>query len=488
MATESPRPLLCVTLSTLREARGFKVETLASKAGVSKKTVWQWEHKTPLPMDRLREVAALMGYEPEAVDFILHGLTLALGPPEAPASPVDPSPALLRRIRQAAARIGLLAMELSERHLIKLVRAYRSRQARARAKRLWARVHRRTTEELRALVEGIREAQTWAFAELLCEKSEEAASHKADLALDLAALACRAAELAPGGEVWRSRLQGYTLAFLANAQRVANRLKLAEETFARALPLWEAGAVADPGLLAEWRVLDREASLCRGQRRFAQALERLETALLLAPREEQGRILLNKAFTLQQEGEADRAIEALRQAAPLIDGKREPHRLYSLRINLAVSLANLGRYEEAEALLPEIRELALALRKELDMVRVTWLTAKVDAGLGWAAAAEPAFEQVRCAFRARGMDYDYALATLDLAVLLLGQGRAAEVRALAEEMVRIFASQTIDRETLEALTLFSQAASEEAATAVLARRLIANLARARTVPDLRFEP
>ena len=488
MASESPKPLLCVVLSTLREARGWTVTKLAAEVGVSAKTVWQWEHRQPLPMDRLRDLAARMGYQPEAVDFVLHGLALALGGPEPPGSPVDPAGGLRRRIRQVAARDGLMTMELTEQHLVKLVRALRARQARRRAKRLWARLKGFSTEERHLLVEKAREFQSWALAELLCEKSEAAASHRAERALELGELACRVAAVAPGGEVWRRRLQGYTLAFLANAVRVAQDLPRAQEIFARALDLWQAGAAADPGLLAAWRVPDLEASLRRGQRSFVQALERLETALALAPLEEKGRILLKKAFTLQQQGEAERAVETLQRAAPLIDGKRDPHRLFALRFNLATSLCDLERYPEAQALLPEVREQALVLRNDLDLLRTVWLGARVDAGLGRAAAAEAAFAQVRRAFKGHGLDYDYALVTLELASLLLGLGRTAEVQALADEMVRIFAEQKVHREALAALTLFSEAARREEATVDLARRLIRYLTRARNDPDIRFEP
>jgi transcriptional regulator with XRE-family HTH domain len=487
MPPASPPPLLCVALFTLREARGWTAKDLAEAAGVTPKTIWTWENVKPPPREQLEEVLALMDYEPEAIDALLLGLRLALGPPEEPLSPVDPSGDLLRRIRRLAARLALTNMELIERHLVKLVRSFRTRRARRKATRLWARLKGHTAKERRLLVEKAREFQTWSLAELLCDKSAEAASHRADLALELAALACRAAELAPGGEVWRSRLRGYALAFLANALRVSNKLQEADASFARALALWEAGAAADPGLLAEWRLPDLEASLHRDQRRFAQALARLESALALAPREEKGRILLKKAATFEQMGEAERAVETLQEAAPLIDGKREPHRLFALRFNWASALCDLERFGDAEALLPEVRQRALALRNHLDMLRTVWLAARVDAGLGRTAEAEASFEQVRRAFRTREMDYDYALVSLELAVLLLGQGRGAEVRALAEEMARIFARQKIHREALAALSLFCEAAREELATADLARRLIAYLHRARNDPALRFE-
>jgi hypothetical protein len=97
------------------------------------------------------------------------------------------------------------------------------------------------------VVESCRELQLWSLAERLCQESEKAAS--ADQALELARLAVRVAELAPGEEAWRSRLKGYALISLANAQRLGGDPSGAEETFAQARKLWEAGAAGDPGLL-----------------------------------------------------------------------------------------------------------------------------------------------------------------------------------------------------------------------------------------------
>jgi len=281
---------------------------------------------------------------------------------------------------------------------------------------------------------------------------------------------------------------GYASGFLANAQRVGNDLPGAEETFARAWKLWRAGAGADPrGLLAEWRLLDREASLHRDRRQFAEALARLDRALAAAPREAAGRILMNKAVALEHMGEAEWAIEALREAAPLVDGRREPRILFGLRFNLIVNLCHLGRYEEAETLLPEVQELAVALRKELDLVRVTWLRGKIAAGLGRGEEARQCFEQVRREFTAREMAYDCALVTLELAALYLEQGRTHEVRALAEEMLWIFRAQGVHREAVAAIQVFRDAAREEAATVELARRVVLFLCRAQHDPELRFE-
>ncbi|HVT18125.1 MAG TPA: hypothetical protein VHQ90_18365, partial [Thermoanaerobaculia bacterium] len=274
-------------------------------------------------------------------------------------------------------------------------------------------------------------------------------------------------------------------AFLANARRVGNDLDGAEEALASAWRLWQAGAAA-PGPLAAWRLLDLEASLRRDQRRFRAALRLLDRVRAEAPPEAAGRILMKRASTLEQMGEAERAIAVLREAAPLIDQAGEPRLPWVLRFNLTTILCQLERYGEAEALLPEVRERALALGKELDQVRVTWLEGRVAAGRGQTAAALVALEEARREFIARELAYDAALVSLDLAALHLEQRHAAEVRVLARELVWIFKARAFHREALAALRLFCQAAENETATVGLVRRLVDYLAKARHDPRLRF--
>ena len=78
--------------------------------------------------------------------------------------------------------------------------------------------------------------------------------------------------------------------------------------------------------------------------------------------------------------------------------------------------------------------------------------------------------------------------TLDLANLYLQQGRSAEVRELAEEMLDVFLSHDIHRQALAALSVFQKAAEMDHATPRLVHEITAYLHRARRNPCLRFEP
>ena len=218
--------------------------------------------------------------------------------------------------------------------------------------------------------------------------------------------------------------------------------------------------------LAAWRVPDREASLCR-QEDPARALALYDEALVLAPPEAKGKILLNKAFTLQQSGEPELALKTLSEAEPFVSGLNEPRLLFCLRGNFAAALYDLGQFMEARSRMSEITALAAETGNELDPVRALWLRGGIDSGLGRAQEAEAAFKQVWQAFRQRGMADELGMVTLDLASLLSEQGRWPEVRSLATETIWIFKAQGIHSETAKVLTLFFEMAATERLTVEL---------------------
>jgi transcriptional regulator with XRE-family HTH domain len=487
-----PRPLpspLSVALAFLRTARGWTQTELGAAARVRRKMVSDLETggRGTLTREKLDGLVLAMGYAPADVDLVLM-LLGALSPAAEPPrlSPLDPSAADLRQAARAAADLGLTAARLTRSHLLQLVWARRERQALREGKELWAALRQLSPRRQCELVEASPDLWRWELAERLCTESERAAADKARLALHLARLALRVAELAPAEAAWRSLLLGYSWAFVANAQRVANNHAAAEASFAQAWNLWRAGAAAT-GPFREWRLLDLEGSLRRDQRRFEAALELLERATALAPAAARGRILLKKAFTLEQAGNVDAAMTALRAASPLVEAAGEPRDRWVLGINLLVNLCHLGRYAEATARLPALRGLTRQLGNKLDRLRVRWLGGRIAAGQGNRDEAQTTFARVLRQFASLGNGYDAALVALELAVLHLEQGRAAEVRVLASEMVWIFHARNIHREALAALALFCRAAERDAASTDLTRRIITYLERARHDPKLRFE-
>jgi tetratricopeptide (TPR) repeat protein len=391
-----------------------------------------------------------------------------------------------------AARAGLLPRDYS---------ALEAELARSRAgaAALWKRLERLSFEKQLGVVREMDRFLSWGLCELLCRMSREAAPQDATRAVERAELALLVAErLRPGQpaeEEWLLGLRALAWAHLGNARRVLGELRGAAEAFARSAELWEKAEKETGDPLGYGPViLDLEGSLRRGQRRFAEALDLLDR-VVVAYRDGDpetrdlhlaGRALIKKAYTLDQMGEPGRALEVLREAAPLVDPARDPRLPLCLRHNILDTLSKIGRFQEARELLPEVAALSREIGNALDLARLRWAEARIAAGLGEAAGAEEAFEEVRRELLAQGIGYDAALVSLELAALYAGQGRTEEMKELAGEMLPIFQAADVHREALAALAVFQQAAAREAATLDLVKEVAAFLERARHDPGLRF--
>ena len=372
-------------------------------------------------------------------------------------------------------------------------------RSRAEASALWRELAGRALAEQRSLIQGDRRFTSWGLCELLCQESEKVAAADAIQAVERAELAVLVADVLEDGEPaedrWVYQLRGYAWAHLANARRVLGDLPAADEAFQMADSWWQAGEVVGDALGYGPVILELAASLRTAQRRFTEALEILDRVINLYTEDDPehrdahraGRALVRKALAIAQMGAPESAIRYLRDAKALIDPQREPRLRFCLNHNLLASLASAGRFREAESFLPVVEQVCREVATELDRFRVRWVEGRIALGLGERERARTAFEEVRREFTERGMGYDTALVSLELAALDLEDGRTAEVKELAREMVTVFRAQEVQREALAALLLFRRAALKERATAELARDVAEFLNRLRHEPGLRFQ-
>jgi transcriptional regulator with XRE-family HTH domain len=486
MPVEEKKPSLeGLTLLYLRSKRRWSQKELAARLGLADpKQISRYETgENPLRREQLDICVAPLGYPPEAVDALLFiGGLIVSEAAEEPASPVALTPEDRRGVDRAALAAAWMMVDDLREELRREKRRRKAEAARQEAQELWARMKSATRQERRELVTVFPEFRNWALAERVCEASVRAAAHKPEEALDLANLALFIAGRVPGDESWRSRLEGYCWAHVGNARRVANDFAGADKAFARAWDLWKAGALSDPNLLPEWRLLDLEASLRRAERRFSEALALLDRARVAAGDSDPvtiARILLIKEHVFDQMGEIRSALVTLAEAKPFVEISGDPRLLFALHFNTADNLCHLGQYREAAERLTQVRELAIRQSNELDLVRVVWLEARVAAGQGRREQAIAGLEQVRQDFTGRELPYDAALVSLDLAVLWLEVGCTAKVREMVGAIAWIFRAQKISREAVAALILFRDAAERETATVGLAQQVITEIKRAR---------
>ena len=488
MAKRGDPKVLRFVVLFLRHWTGLSQRAFGKAARVTQGTLSVVEAGKKAPDEEaLRRMARAAGVPWPLVVILRRFLTAfvfwlgRVSPPASPHLAEDDAP--IEQAALEATRLAMLPYQIEEAAEEDESRS--PEEERREAEEIWAALEPLPhAERLQWIERSVYAAESWALAETIAHASARAAAEDVAAALALAELALTVARRVPG-EARRARTVGYCTGFLANALRVATEFARAAAAFARAWELWRAGEAAGSPPLAESRLLDLEASLRRAQHRFAEALSLIERALTTCAGgpPETARLRINRSNVLQELGDHVGALATLKEAAPAIEAAGDPDLLLRLRFNTAVNLCFLERYEQADELLPEVRALAAGQSGKLDRVRLVWLEAKVAAGRGREEEAKAGLDQVIRDFTDRELPYEAALASLDLAVFELQAGRTAEVARLAFGMRWIFEAKGIVREALAALTLFCEAARQEAATVELAKRVIAEMEKAQRSPS-----
>ena len=322
------------------------------------------------------------------------------------------------------------------------------------------------------------------LVELLIEESRRRLREDPFAAYELGECACEVALRVPHNDVGR----GLAMTCLAranahrgNSLRVIGELRRAESLLTFALEMFLAEGNGDP--LVEAELMTLWASLRRDQRRFGDARENLSHARQLYEACDEGSmvgsVLIQEAVLLFEEGQPESAISAVQQAFSWLDPERDARLYLIARHNLVDYLQEAGRHAEVRQELERLEPLYQAEGDPLLLLRRTWISGRIARGLGQWREAEEIFHQVRSEFVSRGMGLDAAAVGLDLALLFVDQGRATEVKRLAEETVPIFLAQDVQREAAAALLLFQEAARREVVTRVMLAELITYLRRVR---------
>lgn len=364
-------------------------------------------------------------------------------------------------------------------------------RSRAEAPRLLQEFLPLDPEERLARIHADRRFVSWGLCELLVRRSCQTTPDQPSEAIQLADLAVHVADrISDSGlfeDRWVYQLRSLAWASLGNAHKVRGDLSGAERCFDMADSWWAAGTEGTEDALGyEPVILDLKAPLRMAQRRFPEACMLLDNAVDLFLNGEHrdphlaGRSLISKALLLIEMGEPSSAIQALKKANGLIDPDREPRLLLCVHHNLVYHLSTVGQHQEAADLLPQLKVLAATHGSAKDRVRLDWVEGRVALGLEDHRRSRRLLTKVRQTFLDEGNVYEAALATLDLAISYLKEGKTAEVRELADEMVAVFRDHDVAREALAALLLFQEAARRETATADLAREVAASLTRTRS--------
>ena len=357
---------------------------------------------------------------------------------------------------------------------------------RAQGRELFEELMRHPPARQRMMVANSARFRSRMLCEILLEQCHEAGFREPGKAIELARLGIDVADRLEEAEGLQG-LRARAWAQYGNALRINSELDGAEQAFETASELLDPRRVS-PHETA--RVLDLEASLRRDQCRFAEATRLMDKVIAiyrkLGQRSLLGRSLKQKSMICGESGDLKGEVTLLRRALELLNPEEDPRNYLAARHNLISALTQSGHPREAFAMLFHTRPLYLKQGDRLNLLRLRWLEGVVAAGLERHEQAAVAYREVRDAFLELGLDYDAALASLDLAEVYAVQGRAADVRRLVEEMIEIFQTRSIPSEALAALAILQQAARAERAELELVREVGVYFRKARKQPDLQF--
>jgi tetratricopeptide (TPR) repeat protein len=320
------------------------------------------------------------------------------------------------------------------------------------------------------------------LSDLLLERCREAWTEEPARAVELAALAGEVAarlDEAHYGAGLVEDAQARAWGHLANACRIGSDLRRAEEALAAA---WEHHRRAGEDAFTEAEILSFEGSLRNSQGRFGDAVRLFDRALAIyregRDRHREGRTLIKNGTALGHGGRLKEAIRLTRRGLAAIDAAEEPYLEVVARHNLIFYLHESGNSGEALTVLQRSRRLYDVLGEPLHRARLRWVEGKIFRDLGRLEEAEAALTEVRAAFLDRGIAFDAALVSLDLAMVHARRGDTGEVQRLAAEMLPIFESRDVRSEALAALVLLRGAVETERVSLEVLEHLSGQLRRA----------
>jgi hypothetical protein len=192
---------------------------------------------------------------------------------------------------------------------------------------------------------------------------------------------------------------------------------------------------------------------------------------------------------LQAAGDPDEDLLTLEQASVLIDPNRDPSLLNTCNHSILSNLVDRAEYQRAVEFLLRSGLRGAYAEEPLNQLRLLWEEAKIQAGLEQLNHAEALFNEVRQGFLRNRLEYDAALAGLDLAAVWLRQGRASWVLPLAVDMCKTFDQMKLETPEASRAAMFLVIACRlQVADLALVQRIRAFLSRYQGDRSLRFDP
>jgi tetratricopeptide (TPR) repeat protein len=267
----------------------------------------------------------------------------------------------------------------------------------------------------------------------------------------------------------------------ANYLRIAGRFDEALRSLSEATASLSGEESVASHLIAE--IFEVLGAVRREQGRHPDALLALTTAIELYRRSAASQRYLNRAlFSMAlvhfEQGEWLLAVDQWQRLIPHVSVEDEPVLYVMLLNNTAFAQALANNPGKARTLLPEIVHRVEALASESLKARCIWLEAVICSAEGnWPSGAS-LYRSALKKFMAQRMAFDAALVGLELAALYLRHDLPTEAARVALDILPLFETLDVERESLANALLLVEAVRRQLASETRVREAIGQLRRA----------
>jgi tetratricopeptide (TPR) repeat protein len=328
----------------------------------------------------------------------------------------------------------------------------------------WATLEPANPQERFTLVEADSRYHTYGFYQRLLEASRWYIRTDPAEAVDVVRLAILVAEHLDPVLMGKKRiadLRSAAWAALGNARRLASEFEGSRRAFNEAWRILEEEGTNDP--LDHAHIIGLESGYIQDMGEFEMAEASLEEALEiyrnLGDRHLEGRTLLKMGDCIGQIY-PERGIERVRQALPLIDITKEARLELCAQHDLAWFLNDAGKPEEALSVLDRARPIYQQFPDRWTQLRLHWLEGRIAANIGELSEAESIFTQLWDEFRARNLNHELVLVSIDLAEVLVTRGELARAVGLIKDSYPIMQAWRLHRYALAAWVVFEKVVAQ----------------------------
>lgn len=301
------------------------------------------------------------------------------------------------------------------------------------------------------LLENDISLQHWGVCEAILSRCRLVTRESPSAGVAMAELAVAASDRLSAADYGEERVhdfRGAARVALGNASRSAGDFQTAASAFDTARALLVSGT-GDP--LEEASLASGHAALLGAQGEFEKAVETLHAAIRLyreaGDRRAVGYTLLQQASIICHV-EPERGLLLATRGLALIDPEHDSYAELSGRHTVAHCFLELGRPNEARALLAKSRSAFDRFPDLATRTRYHWLEGAIARDLGALEEAEQTFLELRHLYLENGFDFEAVLISLDLSEVLLRQERFDEAEALIQEAYPILEAWGLRRDTL----------------------------------------